>query len=443
MGFRRRDFIKWGLLQTAVLTLAGRAKAEAEKITKIVFKTGPSILQGATDETRTQFSILQDVKTNYEIFVTDTKGRIYPPDEVRPVIFSTHPKKISKVYFSGLFPNEVFQLKLRDVKTQQIADTREFQTLDLTKTTLKFALCSCLKESYHEAEIWKNMVLQKPDVIFFVGDTVYADKGAPKDGADPTHLWKRFCEARTVLEIYYSKKLIPILATWDDHDFGLNDSNRFTYPYIQESQWNFQQFFAQEESHCRFIKRGPGISTAFQYNEQLFLLLDNRTFRDRNGSRDRYAHWGQEQESWMLELMRKNSGPTWLMTGSQVFPSAPFKPSLSRDHVGQFAGFMKELKTTPSKVVFVSGDVHFSEISLIDTPEVGYRTYELTSSAVHSNGIPGAPGVIPNKRRLMGASIGDRNYIMVDSTAKGLGSTFSATCYSVSGKIYFKRNLEV
>ena len=443
MGFRRRDFMKWGLLQTAFLSLASRAKAEVEQVSKVVYRTGPSILQGATDDTMTQFSILQDVKITYEIFVTDSKGRIYLPDDIRSVNFGNHPKKISKAYFSGLFPNEVFQLKLRDLKTQQIVDTRNFQTLDMTKTSLKFALCSCLKENYHEAEIWKNLISQKPDVIFFVGDTVYADKGAPKDGADATHLWKRFCEARAVLEIYYSKNLIPILATWDDHDFGLNNSNRFNYAYGKESRWNFLQFFAQEESHCRILKRGPGISSAFQYNDQLFLLLDNRSFRDRNGSRDRYAHWGQEQEVWMLDLMRKNAGPTWLMSGSQLFPSAPFKPSLSRDHVGQYTGFLRELKTTPSKVVFISGDVHFSEISVIDTTEIGYRSYELTSSSMHSNGIPGAPGIVPNKRRLMGASAGERNYIMVDATSKGLGSAFTATSYSVDGNIYFKRNLEV
>jgi alkaline phosphatase D len=447
VGFRRRDFMKWGLAQAVIVGGASRAKGQnesEEKVAKAPLRTGPSILQGATDDSKTQFSILQDATAIYDISVTDLKGRIWTADKMEPVTFEKHPKKLVKIYFSNLYPNEIFYLVLRDSATQKLVDVREFSTLDLNKVSLKFALCSCMKDNFHEPAIWKNMVLEKPDILFFVGDAVYADKGSTgKHGADPAHLWKKFCDARNTLEIYYSHQLIPILATWDDHDFGLNDGNCRDYPYVKESQWNFLQFFAQEESHCRLLKRGPGVSSAFQFRDQLFLLMDNRTFREKNGSTDRYAHWGKDQELWMLDLMRQNSGSTWIMTGSQVFPSLPLKASLSRDHKAQYAGVMRELKTIPSKAIFVSGDVHYTEISLVDPQDIGYRTYELTSSSVHSNGIPGAPTVMPNSRRMQGTGVGARNYILVEAQSQGHGSVFTATAYGVDGKAHFHRVLEV
>jgi hypothetical protein len=405
------------------------------------YKLGPSILQGATDATKTQFSIVFDANRALDISVTDSSGRRYQPDAIRETPFQDHPKKITKVFFSNLFPNETFSLFLTDPSSGSLIDAREFRTLELGKASLRFAICSCMDDYMHDPTIWQDVIERTPDMIFFIGDSVYADTGSTKEGATPAHLWKRFCESRTVLEVYYSKKLIPIIATWDDHDFGLDDSNRFNYAYVKESQQNFLQFFAQDESHCTLLQRGPGVSSSLRYGDQLFLFLDGRSFRDKKGSKERYAHWGQEQETWMMDLISKTQGPSWLMTGTQMFPSFIFQESVSKDYPVQFQAVLGQIKTMSSKVIFVSGDVHYSEITQIEPAVLGYPTYELTSSAMHSVGTPGAPGIIPNRRRINGE--GSRNYFLVESTVKGSGSSFNTSCFGSLGQPYFTRNLEV
>ncbi len=222
---------------------------------------------------------------------------------------------------------------------------------------------------------------------------------------------------------------------------GLNDSNAQEYPYVRQSQINFLNFFAQDESHCGLLTRGPGVSSALRWGTQLFVLLDDRSYREKSGSKNRYAHWGQEQEEWVLSLLRQNTGPTWLMNGSQVFPNVPWKESTSGDHPVQFREFMKELRTISSKVVFASGDVHYSEISKIEKAMLGYETYEVTSSSIHSKNIPGSPDIIPNSRRIAGT--GHRNYVLVKSEADGYGCNFSAISYNQKNDVRFKMKFNV
>lgn len=438
MKTQRRDFLKLGLFQAITLGTQPSALAKTPEVQR---RSGPSIIQGATDETKTQFNILTD-NIELEIFVTNSQGLKWLPDEIKKISFPNHPKIITKVFFSNLSPNETYFLNLLDIQKQQVIDMREFQTLDLSKAALRFALCSCMKDKEHNSDIWINLVQNKPDVLFFIGDSVYADNDAPKGGATPAHLWKKFCEARTTLEIYYSKKLIPIFATWDDHDFGMNDGNSLNFPYVKESQNNFLSFFAQDESHCHCLQKGPGISTALEIKDQLFILLDDRTYRQGRGSKDRYAHWGSEQEQWILDLIKqKNKSCVWLMNGSQFFPIVPWKESVAGEHQSQFYGFIEELRAVSSKVIFVSGDVHFSEISRIEKAVLGYETYELTSSSIHSKNIPGTPGIIRNDRRI--ASTGKRNYIMVDSETDGSSITFKAVSYSLNNEVMFQLKLNV
>ncbi|MBO9666287.1 MAG: alkaline phosphatase D family protein, partial [Bdellovibrio sp.] len=335
----------------------------------------------------------------------------------------------------------VFYLDLTSEDGTQL-ERREFGMLNTQKKDLRFALCSCMDDARHEPEIWQDLVERRPDMIFFIGDSVYVDykdKHVPKN--NPFRLWKRFSEARRTLEIYYSKRLIPIFATWDDHDFGKDNSNSESYPHVKLSQKNFLSYFAQEESHCSTLERGPGVSSAFKAGKHLFLLMDDRSYRLDDGNEDRYAHWGQEQEEWALDVIGKHSGVTWLMNGSQIFPQMIYKESMSGGHRNQFIGFMKSIRHLNKKVIFASGDVHFSEISKIESEQLGYPTFEVTSSSMHSRCFPGLQHIALNRRRIVSTT--KRNYILVDSSANDQHSIANVYSCSAGEKVNFSRQLKV
>ncbi len=443
MVLKRRDLFKFGAAKAMAssLSFSFPVLAGAEPIIDPPQRKGPSVLQGATDETRTQFSIVYDEAVELDFLVSNSQKEEWRPDTVEVITSPGQLKKITKVYFSQLRLQDNYILTISRIDDRRVLDVRDFKTLDLGSSALRFAICSCMDHKLHQPEIWKNLILQKPQMILFTGDQVYVDRDLPVNGVTPAHLWKKFCDARATLEIYFSKTLIPIIGTWDDHDFGVNDGNSINFPLIKESQNNFLSFMAQKESYCRALIRGPGISSAFKFGPQLFILTDGRSFRKEADSRDRFAHWGEAQEKWMLDLIRNHQGSTWLVNGSQIFPSFLRRESMSAHHPVQFQGLLLELKSMPSKVVFITGDIHYSEISQIESSDIGYKTYELTSSSVHSKGLPVSTGFIFNSRRI--ASAGERNYIMVDAKAIGRGLQFEATSRSASGHILFQKKLIV
>ena len=417
MKIKRRQFLKLSLTQSALTLLSSKkaiAQTEPEQDNfRFIQRDEPSILQGATDDSSTQFSVVYKNGVSLKSFAEDSEGAIHEADKVTVSEFNKQLPLIHKFYFKDLDPKLTYQLKIKDEGSGDLLDEREFQTLNTNKESLRFAFGSCMEDTRHEPEIWKDLESQKPDVMFFIGDSVYADR----DGfgqfsmADPKKLWERFCRARATLEFFFIKRLIPCIATWDDHDFGYNDADSTEYPYVSESQKNFLDFYAQNPSGLTNFIKGPGVSSAYSIGSHIFILMDNRSFRKARGSKKRYAHWGEEQELWMTELVKQHEGTSWIMNGSQMFPSMPFKESFSRDHKENFLALVEELKRSTSRLIFCSGDVHFSEVTQIDSSVFGYETYELTSSSIHSRGTP--PWLVPNLNRIKSA--GKRNYLLVEA----------------------------
>lgn len=439
----RRRFLQWGVFSSVVSNLPQEAFAKKNnKLNPPNFrKDRLSILQGATDESHTQFSVLHPNDEDHSFRVKSANDIIYP-DHIEVITHGDHDFAISKPYFSGLSLGVDYSLEVIGKKSK-VLDQRKFKTLSGDLSTVRFAIASCMDEARHKPKIWRDMIKKQPDAIFFVGDSVYADRRRSSDArvtASPDLLWRRFCDARRTLEIYHDDRLIPIFATWDDHDFGKNDTGK-TYPYVYESQKNFLSFFAQEESHCRMLVRGPGVSSSLTIGDHLFLLLDDRSFRESGKSNKRHAHWGKEQENWALEQIDDHKGFVWIANGTQIFPTMIFKESVSGDHPNQLEGFMDELQKRGTRCAFLSGDVHFSEISQIEKSWLGYTTYEFTSSAIHSKTVPGAPGIIPNKRRVVATA--KKNYLLLEATDKPDHLKVVATSHSKNERVNFKKTFKI
>jgi hypothetical protein len=184
---------------------------------------------------------------------------------------------------------------------------------------------------------------------------------------------------------------VPTIAIWDDHDFGGDNSN-LNYPYIKDSQQNFKNFFAQNLSESDFIKPGPGISCRFQLGNQLFLMLDGRSFREKPRSGRLFSFFGKEQEDWIFDSIKDFKGLIWLCNGTQWFNVKGYSESFRKDHTINFNFFMERLNHLNKQIIFASGDVHFSEIC--NTPNlVKNKSVEITSSCMHSSNFIGLPSM--------------------------------------------------
>jgi alkaline phosphatase D len=73
-------------------------------------------------------------------------------------------------------------------------------------------------------------------VFIFLGDNVYGDT------RDPSVLRAKYAKLQDKPEFQRLCAQVPILATWDDHDYGENDAGR-DYPMKEESRGIFCDFW--------------------------------------------------------------------------------------------------------------------------------------------------------------------------------------------------------
>jgi alkaline phosphatase D len=355
-----------------------------------------------------------------------------------------------------------------------LIDHREIENFSSKIAPFRFALVSCSDDRYEEEQkiLWEQLYQQKPNVIFAIGDNVYADWRAGKNLGKmvaPDVLWDRYAETRSTLSIFRKKELLPFFATWDDHDFGMNDGN-FSYPHVEESRIIMEAFFPYLPD-AKTILEGPGVAKATKIDNHLFILFDDRSFRSPNEmpavcyrkkhdlckkyenqtTNPESTHFGQVQEEWAMGLVKSHNGASWLISGDQWFGSYhPFE-SYEGNHPISFKRFLKKLENSvilakkekrQSYIIFASGDRHLNETMKLK-PFLNYSTYEFTSSGIHASTFPDSWKDFPNSRKLQGAS-GEMNYsiFQLDWRNKGI-LEINHQAWGKNSKSLFQNSLQL
>lgn len=404
-----------------------------------------SILQGPTTQSETVITVLYPKTStlNYNLEV-ETKGGFKPHAtakiEQSLKNFEGSQYTVAKLEIKNLQTEHKYRLLFLNSQ-RRVVDNRTFYTLS-NKQPLKVSVVSCMNDQYKEQQqaMWKSLVDSKPDVLFMIGDNVYADSMFGRlipGGAKPKNIWKRYEQTRINLDIYRQKKLIPTYATWDDHDYGQNNGTK-NFKYKEQSKEIFNSFFPQSEQ-TNLIK-GPGVSSALSFKDVSFYFLDNRSFRDK-GSANGGEHFGEEQTKWLLESVKKQSTKyIFLISGDQFFGGYHKFESFEGQHPKKLSLLLAELKKITSKrFLFVSGDRHLSEVMEIESDKLGYKTYEITSSGIHSSVYPGSFERDPNPRQIAGKD-GVHNFINFNLSFER-GMTLELNSFGSEQKLYFKEKI--
>jgi alkaline phosphatase D len=188
-----------------------------------------------------------------------------------------------------------------------------------------------------------------------------------------------------------------VLAIWDDHDFGENDAGRH-YPFKEASKEIFLDFWKEPDTSLRRAHNGIYHSLVFgPLNKRVqIILLDTRTFRDNlvlNHNEPLYQNdykpnlspdstlLGKEQWHW-LEQTLKIPADLRIIASSIQFSHAYNGYESWTNIPHERERMAKLIKTTGANgVVFISGDVHWGEISKLDIPDQ-YPIYDITSSGI-------------------------------------------------------------
>ncbi len=374
-----------------------------------------SILQGSTSQNETHFTVVSRVqdKLTFEIAPEDDREAQKPASRL-----DTYPGSswgVYHLYAKNLDSKTSYTLRVFD-SAGNLADERIFRTLDSAKKNPRVGVGSCMLRQLHNAGLWDTLYSKpnRPDLLLLLGDTNYLDRDNLFWAEPPRsalQAWNSFAYSRNTLNLYFYKELVPTLSIWDDHDAGGDNVTPVNFKLMPEIRKVFDSYFSNDEIPG-WVERGPGLAKQLKVFGQNIILTDGRSFRDLEPSSPQF---GAEQERWILE--RLTPGLNFLASATPFFGKYIEKDSYEFNAPNAFFNFIDELKIRSgelqSKIVFLSGDTHFSEIQKIEPDYLGYGTLEITSSSIHSMGMAGHQYLKPfNPRRV--TSTGSHNFVLLE-----------------------------
>lgn len=410
-----------------------------------------AILQGPTSDKETLINVLAPRLKDYKYDVVDEKGTAAIVEKYETVTTPIVHYKIDKIHVKGLNPTSTYTLKVQSEfrgKTS-ITDQRTFKTLDISKPNVKIATLSCMADDWKFEKIidpmWARLKTENPDLVILNGDIVYVDSFdfVERKKATETDLWLRYIDALTRIPFYHWLELKPTLATWDDHDFGTNDSDR-EFGAKKGALKLFRGMFGGRNIPGVWEQGTDTVANLYSGFGQRFYLMDDRSFRQPNKDqkkKEAYGHWGEKQHKWLMDSLKKSNTPAWVFNGNQVFNGKElgFKETFEGNHSEHFVKFINELKTVQAPVVFSSGDIHFSEVMKIPADRIGYETFEITSSSMHSYRGDGWE----NPMRIPGAMSKEYNFLVMDTVASPTSLDIKVKSVGLAEKSYFEIPLKV
>lgn len=287
------------------------------------------------------------------------------------------------------------------------AETKAVADIVVRKEVRSLAFGSCA-QAEKPMPVLDVAIQQNPDLFIWLGDNVYGDS------QDISILKKAY---QALGENPFFQRLdsaTRLLATWDDHDYGWNDAGRH-YPLKEASKEVFLDFWDDPRDAPRRQREGIYTSYLFDGGKQdvIVILLDTRTFRDDlvrsqsillEGSKgftymaDYEPHrnldstlLGSEQWRWLTKQLEVEADYRVIASSTQFgvewngYESWSNFPSEQRKML-QLLQEANQKKSRQIPTVFISGDVHYSEISKLPKLEGGadLNLYDVTASGVTS-----------------------------------------------------------
>ncbi|WP_379549501.1 alkaline phosphatase D family protein [Qipengyuania sp. DGS5-3] len=285
---------------------------------------------------------------------------------------------------------------LKDQVELPVAPEGKSLAADANLSRIAFGSCNHQSRSQH---MWAQIAATNPDVFLFIGDNNYGDQFWKGDASLST-LRAAYQKQAETPELTEFRKQVPMMITWDDHDFGLNDGGA-NFAFRGWSETIFETFWGSSEE----VKSRPGIYESRMFGEAgkrvQIIMLDTRFFRSEletiaySPERPPLGPYvpsedsgktmlGDAQWQWLEQELAKPADLRILVSSIQVITDAHNYESWEALPIERAKLYGMLSKRAESGLVMLSGDRHAGGI-YTDTPEAadGEKLWELTSSSLN------------------------------------------------------------
>jgi alkaline phosphatase D len=250
--------------------------------------------------------------------------------------------------------------------------------------TFRIAIGACLRLAAggHALE---EISAHDPDVMLWLGDNIYADT---EDMSEMRALYEKLAENPRFEALAESTEM---MAVWDDHDMGWNNANA-TWPHRDAAKAEFLRFWDAASEVPPSDQPGVYSARTFGTGDRTVqvILLDTRYNLDPwdyEGKDPSRRVLGEKQWAWLRERLLEPATVRIIGSGIQVVQDY----DIDREWEGwgdspherdRLFDLVRALRIPG--VVFVSGDMHFAELTRHpdDAAALGYPTYDLTPSGL-------------------------------------------------------------
>jgi len=302
----------------------------------------------------------------------------------------------------------------------------------LGSTLTRIAFGSCADQS-KDQPIWDAVLAARPDLFIFLGDNIYADT------RDMAVVRQKYGMLAAKPGFQRLRAAMPIIAVWDDHDFGEDDAGG-DYPMKAQTRAIFCDFWNEPVNSPRRTR--DGIYAAYVFGPAgrrvQIVMPDLRWNRTRVEKLDLagtdYKAWaaakndaklpvpgpyarnpdlgatmiGEPQWSWLESQLRQPADLRILASSLQVladFAGWEGWINFANDHQRLFETIRG---TRANRLICISGDTHYGEISRLDV-NVPYPIWDFTSS-----GLTEIWPVLPPNALRRGEAWRERNFGLIE-----------------------------
>lgn len=281
-------------------------------------------------------------------------------------------------------------------------------------------------------EIFEAIAGEKPELMLWIGDNIYYREA---DWETEAGMRRRQAHNRALPELRRLLASTHNYATWDDHDYGPNDSDR-TYPLREVSLEVFRDYWPARTAGHGDTK---GVFQKFTWGDVDFFLMDDRYHRSPNDMPrgPGKTMWGEAQLQWLMESLASSSAPFKIVVnGNQVLNDAGEGEALPS--FSDYARLMDFLaaERIPG-VVFVSGDRHHGILMKAEREGL-YPLYDLTTSPLTA-GVSKAREGTSHPRVVPGTYYEGRNYATLEFAGPRTARTMTIELHDAAGKVVWSR----
>ncbi len=301
---------------------------------------------------------------------------------------------VAKFHVTGLEADSVYQYRIERVTPDGLveaaaANDQQFRTSlpPGARGVVTAGFVSCANDSTES--VWAEMMRLGVDRVFFMGDTPYVDRIDVRQLQPAREQHRHFISTPNIARLIRSR---PTAATWDDHDFGLNNSNGVYINIGGNRSANALQSFREYRAHAQFGNGSEGIYHADTMGVMDVFLLDPRYFSQKTPSPVNPEHptcFGPDQWDWIRQALKDSRATFKVLAMGQIWQRKKnsendemFTYQAERDALLDFVRVERI-----SGVVTFGGDIHVSR-HLLAPRRVGYDLHHFISSPSGASVIP-------------------------------------------------------